>query len=88
MVVIAGNHDDLADRLPELAEHGRRLAQRLAQRTMSQLEHVAEQHQAINAGQRRHECRALALAAQYVRASAGAQMQIGDDEGAQAGDGA
>jgi hypothetical protein len=50
---------------------------------MAQLECVPEQHETIDVTERGQERRALAGAAQDVRAATGAQVQVGDDEGAQ-----
>ena len=81
MVMVAGDDDDLAagHRLAQRRHHGLGRRQRLYQRPVAQLEHIAEQNQAFAAIERRQQSRADVLAANHVGAAAEAEVQIGDD---------
>jgi hypothetical protein len=50
---------------------------------VAQLYHVPEQDQAVEGAQRGTQRGALTVAAQDVRAPAGAEVQVGDDQRAQ-----
>jgi hypothetical protein len=85
VVVVAGEEHDLgaggrgADRLQRRA----RLGEHVAQRSLAQLEHVAEQYQAPGACDRVAQRPQTAGVTQDRPGAARAEMQIRDDEGAQ-----
>jgi hypothetical protein len=70
MVVVSGHDDDLAvraERRSGLCEERSCRCQRLAQRTLTQLQRVAEQHESLDpVTQRLHQRRAQLRAAQQV----------------------
>ncbi len=64
----------------EILEERPRRRHRVAWRSVAQLEHVAEQHQAIDALEGIQQGSAQLGAPQHVRARGAAQMQVGDDQ--------
>ncbi len=83
MVVVAGDDDQLAagEGRAELGDHRLGDLEHLRERPIAKLEHVAEQHQAVDAGDRLDQPRPESLAAQEVRAAAEPEMEVGDDRG-------
>ena len=84
--MVAGDDDDLAlgtERGADLAQHGRGRAQRVADRSVAQLEHVPEEDQAVTFAHMFQQRRALGIPPQHVLAPAGPQVQVGDDQRAQ-----
>jgi predicted transcriptional regulator len=81
MVVIARAHHDLAagERLPEIFEERPRSGHRVARRAVAQLEHVAEQHEAIDILQGLQQRCARPGTTQHIRAQTAAEVQVGDD---------
>jgi hypothetical protein len=86
MVVVAGDEHDLrvAEPLADGAEHGLGGGHRVAQGTVAQLEHVAEQDEAIGALHALQQRVEGDRPAQHVDAAARAEVQVGDHEGAHA----
>ncbi|MFZ0042675.1 MAG: hypothetical protein WAK93_15290, partial [Solirubrobacteraceae bacterium] len=88
VIVIAGDDHDFAagaEGRPDLLQWPRRRSQRLADRAMAKLEHVAEQHQAIDIGQRARQRAPGFGLAQDVPTGARPQVQIGNDQRSQPG---
>ena len=70
VVVVAGDEHELLarERSPELLEERLRRRERFARRAMAQLQHIAEQHRAIDVGEGAQQRLAQLGAAQQVRA--------------------
>ncbi len=78
--MVAGDDHHLAagERLGKRGERRRGDLEHLRQRAVAKLEHVAEQHQAVDAVERLEQGFPEALAAQQVGAAAEPEMQVGD----------
>jgi hypothetical protein len=78
VVVVARHEHDLATRhrLAEILEHRPSGGERLAHRAMAELEHVAEQHQALDVPQSLEQRRSQRGAPQHVGAREAAEMQV------------
>jgi len=84
VVVVAGDEYELLVRRGrehacEILEEGTRGRHGLVHRPVAQLEHVAEQHHALDVGDGLQQRRAQILATQQVGARAAAEVQVGDD---------
>jgi hypothetical protein len=81
VVVVAGDEDDvdLADRGAELGEEGEGVLERGAERALAQLDHVAEQDEALGAAQLLDQEGADLRVAQEVAAARRAEVEVGDD---------
>ncbi len=66
---------------PSSATTGAGDLEHLGQRPIAKLEHVAEQDQAVDPGDRLDQPRSKPLAAQEVGAAAEPEMEVGDDRG-------
>jgi hypothetical protein len=87
VVVVAGREDDLPGRAQRVADRPHdRLGdgQRVARRAVAQLQRVAEQHEPVDAVEALEQHRERLRSRQHVGARARAEMQVGDDERAQA----
>ena len=84
MVVVAGDDDQLpfGHGLGQLAQKWLGERERLIDRAVAQLDQIAEQDDAVARFERLEQRRAKRRAAQQVAASAGAEMKVGDDDGA------
>ena len=80
-VVVAGDEDDLdvADRRADLGERRQRQVERRPERPFAQLDHVAEQHEAVGAAQLLEQDGADPGVADHVAAAGGAEVEVGDD---------
>ena len=86
MVVVAGHQHHLGPRRQRRAERRQRLprgGQRVPERPLAQLQHVAEQHHPLDAGDRLEQRPARPVGRQRGPARGAAEMQIGDDQRAQ-----
>ena len=72
------------ERLGELRQRGRGGVERLAQRPVAQLEHVAEQDEPVDALDRLEQPGPKRLAAQQIGAAAKPEVEIRNDRGAHA----
>ncbi len=81
VVVVAGDDHQLpaGERAPEVLEEGPRGGQRFAHRPVAQLEHVSEQHHALDVRDRLEQRCAQLGAAQQIGSGDAAEVQIGDD---------
>jgi uncharacterized RDD family membrane protein YckC len=79
--VVAGHDHELTvpERLAERAHHRGGRGQDLGQRPVAKLEHVAEQHQAVDVVESLDEAIAVRLAPDQVRAVAEPEVEVGDD---------
>ena len=86
VVVVAGDDHQLgiAERPGELRERGRRGVERLAQRPVAQLEHVAEQDEPVDPVDRLEQPGPKRLAAHQIGAAGQPEVEIGNDRGAHA----
>jgi hypothetical protein len=82
MVVVAGEdqHRPIAECAGEIAEHRLGGGEHFADRPVAQFEHVAEQHETIDAVERADQRVENALTPQDVATRPIADVQIGDDE--------
>ena len=83
MVVIARHDHDLGaapSALADRASTGRGRGERVAERALAQLEHVAEQHQPVDAGERLEQRARGSRRAQHVAPRARAEVQVRDDQ--------
>jgi hypothetical protein len=80
-VVVAGHerHLDLAQRFPELLEERAAALQRRPERQVAQLDHVAEEDEAVGAGYLLEEHAADIAVAQHVLVAGDAEVEVGDD---------
>jgi hypothetical protein len=81
VIVVARDDHQLPtrERAPEVLEERPRGGQRFALRAVAQLEHIAEQHHALDVGDRLQQRRAQLGAAQQIGSGDAAEVQIGDD---------
>jgi len=81
VVVIAGDEDDLSpgQRLAELPEERAGAGEGDAERQVAQLDRVAEQDEAVGAGDLLEEGSAHARLAQHVVPAGTAEVEVGDD---------
>src|ERR1019366_5048018 len=88
MVVVAGGHDQLAvaQRPSEILEERPCGVHRVAHGAVSQLEHVAEQDDALDARGELEQRRAQLSPSQQVRARQAPQVQVGEDQRAHGSD--
>ena len=81
MVVVAGDDHQLAvaKRLAELGDHRPGDLEHLRQRAVAQLEHVAEQDEAVDLAELAQQPRQKVFPAQQVRTAAEPEVQVRDD---------
>jgi len=82
--VVAGDEDDAPSghRFPQLGEEWLGQLEHPSQREVAQLEHVAEQDEAVGRGDPLEQRGADRRVADQVLAGTAAQVQVGDDRGA------
>ena len=84
VIVVAGDEDHLAarERIADRLEEGAGAGQRLAERTIAELDRVAEQDQAVrlDRGERLEQSLPHRRAPQHVAAGLGAEVQVGDQD--------
>jgi hypothetical protein len=88
VIMVAGDDHDLgagAQGGPDLTERLGRRGQRLAQRSVAQLQQVAQQHQAIAVGQRPQQRLPGIRGPEDVGGAAGTEVQVRDDQRSQRG---
>ena len=84
-VVVARHDDHLAigpERAPERSQHRLGDGHRRARAALEELDRVAEEHEPVDAVERVEQRRQRAALAQDVAPETGAEVQVGDDEGA------
>src|SRR5215211_6635541 len=84
VVMVSGDDDDLRAWRPlcEHIEEGPCELERVGERAVAQLDHVAEQDHPVRVGDSLEQRLAEPFPAQQIRIGARAQMEVGDDEGA------
>ena len=84
MVVVAGHDDQLSagESAAELGEEGPCQLQRLSDGAVAKLDHVAEQHDAVDVGNLSQERIDCLRSAQQVRLVNAAEVEVGEDQGA------
>jgi hypothetical protein len=87
VVVVARNEDDLGvgQAGPYGPQHGLGDRERLVERAVAQLERVAQQHELLDAVEALQQRIERGRVAQDIGLRAGAQVQVGDDEGPHGG---
>jgi hypothetical protein len=83
VIVVAGHDRNLGagrQRAGQIGAEPLRRPQRVAHRTLAQLEHIAEQDETIDPLQRSQQSRPRLLTTQQIKSGERPQMEVGDDQ--------